>query len=114
MYLFRGGDGRESGQSPEAMQEHMQKWQAWMEELGKQGKMEGGEPLETAGMQVSGKNKVVTDGPFAEAKEVVGGYVIVNTDTLEEAVELSKDCPILDFDDGHIEVRPIQKLEEMN
>jgi hypothetical protein len=94
------------------MQQHMKKWISWMEGLGKKGILVAGEPLHMNGMQVNGKNKLVTDGPFIEAKEVVGGYLIVNAKDIHEAVEISKGCPILELD-GKVEVRPIQKMEEM-
>jgi hypothetical protein len=59
---------------------------------------------------VNGSNKVVTDGPFVEAKEMVGGYLIVNAKDINEAVEISKGCPIFS-ENGKLEVRPIQKME---
>jgi hypothetical protein len=108
MYLFRGGDNPSS--SPEAMQEHMQKWYQWMQSLAKDGIFVAGEPLQRAGKQVNGTKKVITDGPFTEAKEMVGGYLIVNANDIEHAAEISKGCPILEID-GKIEVRPIQKME---
>jgi hypothetical protein len=109
MYLFRGGDGS-NNQSPEAMQAHMQKWMHWMGELSKQGKFVGGEPLQREGKQITGSKMVITDGPFVEAKEVVGGYLIVNAKDMDEAVELSKGCPLFEVD-GKVEVRPIMKME---
>jgi hypothetical protein len=108
IYLFRGGAN--PNLSTEAMQAHMKKWMVWMESLGKKGSLVGGEPLQPSGKQVSGKNKSVTDGPFVEAKEMVGGYLIVNAKDIDEAVEISKGCPIFDMD-GKLEVRPIQKME---
>ena len=108
MYLFRGGM---SNTGPENVpQEHMQKWMKWMEKLGQKGILVGGEPLLPSGKQVNGSKKVVTDGPFIEAKELVGGYLIVNAKDINEAVEISKDCPVFDLD-GKLEVRPIQKME---
>lgn len=108
LYIFRGGDAREANQSPEAMQQHMQKWMKWMEELGKNGSMVGGEPLQMEGAVVT-KGTVITDGPYAEGKELVGGYLIVKAKDLKEAAELSKDCPIFEYN-GSVEVRPIQKM----
>ena len=58
---------------------------------------------------MNGKRKAVTDGPFAEAKDVVGGYTVILAKDLNEAAELSKGCPILEFD-GQVEVRPVMKL----
>jgi hypothetical protein len=110
IYLFRGGAEAMQHQSPEGMQAQMQKWANWMTELGKKGIMVGGEPLQMSGKQVTGAKKVVTDGPFAEAKEVVGGYLVINAKDINEAVEISKGCPIFDVD-GMLEVRPIQKMD---
>ncbi len=71
VFLYRGG---EAGRSPERMQQSMQKWMAWFKSLGEQGHIKDrGQPLERAGKLVKGKQKSVTDGPFAEAKDVVGG-----------------------------------------
>src|SRR6185436_6993736 len=108
MYLFRGGMANE--QASDVPAEHMQKWRKWMESLGQKGIMVGGEPLQPSGKQVNGSKKVVTDGPFVEAKELVGGYLIINAKDINEAVEISKGCPIFEVD-GKLEVRPIQKME---
>jgi len=106
-FLYRG---RDTSQSPEQMQKTMQKWQAWFKELGAKGHLKDiGHPLENAGRVVRGKQKTVTDGPFAEAKDVVGGFTIIEARDLDQAAELSKDCPILEAG-GSVEVRPIQIL----
>ena len=109
MYLFRGGMST-AQLSPEEMQKDMQRWMAWMGELAQKGILVAGEPLQGTGKQVNGAKKVVTDGPFIEAKEMVGGYLIVNAKDIDDAVEISKGCPIFDYD-GNLEVRPIQKME---
>ena len=107
VFLYRGGarDG-----SPAQMQQTMQKWMAWLKGLGEQGHIKDqGQPLERTGMLVKGKQKTVTDGPFAEAKDVVGGYTLIEARDLEQAVELSKGCPIFEVE-GAVEVRPIMKM----
>ena len=107
VYLYRGG---ESGRSPELMQQTMQKWMTWLKDLGQKGHIKDqGQPLERAGKLVKGKSKAVTDGPFAEAKDVVGGYTLIEARDLDQAVELSKGCPILE-DGGSVEVRPLKKF----
>jgi hypothetical protein len=111
LLLFRGGDGATLQQSPEQWQAHMQKWMQWMGGLQQQGKFIGGQPLEQTGKQILGTKKVVTDGPFMEGKEYVGGYLMIKADTLDAATELSKGCPILEFDNGHVEVREIKELK---
>ena len=110
LFIFRGGDNDRTSQSPEQLQAHMQKWGAWMQGLAQKGILVGGEPLQPTGKQVNGSKKVVTNGPFVEAKEMVGGYLIVNAKDIDEAVEISKGCPIFN-EDGKLEVRPIQKME---
>jgi hypothetical protein len=106
-YLFRG---RDTTASPEQMQKTMEKWVAWFKDLGAKGHLKDpGHPLEHVGKVVKGKKKIVNDGPYAEAKDVVGGYIVVEATDLSQAVELSKGCPILEVE-GSVEVRPIQKL----
>ncbi len=108
VYLFRNTQ-EHYAMSPEAAEASMQKWTNWMGDLGKKGILTGGDPLQGTGKSVSGKNKVVTDGPFVEAKELVGGYLIINAKDINEAVEISKGCPIFETD-GRVEVRPVQKM----
>ena len=107
LFLYRGA---QRPTAPQEMQQVMQKWMTWFAELGKQGYIKDpGQPLEPTGKIVSGKQKTVTDGPFAEAKDVVGGYTLIEATDLSEAVELSKDCPIFEVE-GAVEVRPVMKL----
>jgi hypothetical protein len=107
VFLYRGG---EAGRSPERAQQMMQKWMAWFKELGEKGHLKDrGQPLERTGKLVSGKRKAVNDGPFAEAKDVVGGYTLILAKDLDQAAELSKGCPIFEAD-GQVEVRPVMKL----
>jgi hypothetical protein len=105
--LFRG---RDATMSPEQMQKTTEKWMAWFKELGAKGHIKDlGHPLEHAGKVVTGKAKIVNDGPFAEAKDVVGGFTIILASDLEHAAELAKGCPIFEVG-GSVEVRPIQKI----
>jgi hypothetical protein len=92
------------------MQQVLQKWMAWFKDLADKGHIKDrGQPLERAGRLVTGKQKAVTDGPFAETKDVVGGYTLIQARDLEQAVELSKGCPILDRE-GMVEVRPVMQI----
>ncbi|GAB5473426.1 MAG: YciI family protein [Maribacter sp.] len=109
LFLFRGGDARRLEQSPEEMQAHMQKWGAWMGGLKEAGKLVDGLPLSKEGKVVQERGELVTDGPFAEGAEVVGGYLIVTADDLDGAVEISKQCPIFEHD-GNVEVREIMSM----
>jgi hypothetical protein len=111
LYLFRGGDARMAEMSPEEIQAHMAEWGVWMQGLAEKGQLIDGLPLKAEGMQVSKGGQLITDGPFAEGAEIVGGYLMVNAPSLEEAAEISKGCPILDAEDGHIEIREIADMQ---
>ena len=108
LFLFRGGMDMQAA-SPEQIQANMMKWKTWMDELTAKGKMLAGEPLDRPGKTLSGKARKITDGPFAEGKELVGGYLLVNAGGMDEAVELSKSCPIFDHE-GSVEIRPIMEM----
>lgn len=108
MLIFIGGDP--SHLSPDAQQAHMQKWFDWVDKLTKENRYVGGEALLPGGKTIAGSGKVVTDGPFAESKEVVGGYFVVNAKDLDEAVQMAKDSP--DFElGGSVQVREVVKFD---
>lgn len=109
MLIFQGALPPEL--SPEEMQANMGQWLAWVDKLAKSGKYVSGEPLLPGGKIVSGRNgKSVTDGPFTEGKEIVGGYFIINAKDYDEAVAISKECP--DFEQGGIvQVRQVMKMD---
>lgn len=108
VFLYRGGEG---GKAPERYQQMMEKWMTWFKELGAKGNLKDrGLPLESAGKVVRGKKKLVMDGPFAEAKDVIGGFTLIEAKDLGQAVELSKGCPIFEVD-GAVEVRPVRRLD---
>jgi len=109
VYLYRGGQNP-AQRSPEATQQVMQKWMAWFKELGDKGYLKNiGQPLDRTGKLVKGKQKTITDGPFAESKDVIGGYSLIEARDLDQAVELSKGCPIFE-NEGAVEVRPVMKI----
>ncbi len=110
LYLFRGGDARRAAQSPEEMQAHMQKWGAWMNGLAEKGVLEDGLPLGNEGKVVGSDGKTITDGPFAEGAEIVGGYLIVKADDLQKATDISLGCPIFEHE-GTVEVREIMSMD---
>jgi hypothetical protein len=112
VYLFRIGAEaqREAMGTPERAQQRMQHWLAWMRELEAGGHIKNpGEPLDQAGKVVRGRAKTITDGPFIEVKDLVAGFIVVQARDLEQAVQLSTGCPILEGE-GSVEVRPVMKL----
>jgi hypothetical protein len=93
--------------SREELRKLMDQNKAWIERLSAQGKAKTGRALERAGAIVSGKNgRFVTDGPFAESKETIGGYLVLDVETIEEAIAIAQSSPGLAYG-GSIEVRPI-------
>ena len=109
MFIFRGGSDA-SDLSPEDMQNHMEKWFQWVEELKAKDIYVGGEALTPMGKTISGKNALITDGPFAEGKELVGGYFVVKANSLEEAVEIAKTGYPDFIYNGAVEVREVAKF----
>ena len=113
LYLYRMADAarQEAMGTPERAQQSMQRWIAWMKELDREGHLKDrGQPLERTGKVVRGQQKTVTDGPYPEAKDVVGGFTLVEAQDIDQAVELSRGCPILEGG-GSVEVRPVMKMD---
>jgi hypothetical protein len=109
MLLLRGGVSNRD-LSAEQLQRQIERYMSWIEKLRGEGRFVAGEPLDETGKVLSGKNgSTVTDGPFTESKEEVGGYFIIRATDIEAAVELSKSCPIF-ANNGTVEVRPIQQV----
>ena len=107
VFLFRGG---EAMGSPDRMQQQMQKWMTWIKSLGDSGVLKNpGNPLERDGKVVKGTSKTTTDGPYAESKDLVGGYMLIEAADLDRAAEISKGCPIFDVG-GSVEIRPVMKM----
>ena len=97
--------------SPEEMQKLLSRANAWFDRLMQQGKAKAGQRLAHEGQIVSGdKERTVTDGLFAEYKEAIAGYVLLQVDDLDEAVEIAKEWPILEIRGVSIEVRPVAEL----
>jgi len=108
LLLFRGNVW-DRGLSPAQIQKVVADWMAWFERLKAEGKCIGGHPLEDQGKVVSGKQRAVADGPFAESKEAIGGYFYLTVADENEALEIAKQCPGLEFG-SVVEVRPIADI----
>jgi hypothetical protein len=106
-FLFHGSHWAEPADVQRA---NLQRWAAWMKDLGERGLITNpGQPLEYAGKFVTGQAKVITDGPFAEAKDVISGFIVIKAADAAEAADIAKGCPILDAG-GAVEVRPVRIL----
>src|SRR5262245_3719445 len=109
MFIYRGGNESYKTMTPDDMQKMMQKWNDWIAEGFKKGWMlDAGDALTEEVRMVSAR-KVVTDGPFVETKEIVGGYSVVKADNIDKAAELAKGCPVL-LTGGLVEVRVLAGL----
>ncbi len=106
LLLFRGKEWY-SSLTPDEIQKTMDQIKCWFERLTESGKLKAAQPLKREGAIVSGKTgRIVADGPFAESKEVIGGYVLVEVESLDEAIAIAKSCPTLRFG-MEVEVRPV-------
>jgi len=112
LFVFRRDFATKEAQpSPEQMQGMMKPWQDWMGGLAAQNKLVSpGNRLKSEGKVVKPKN-VVTNGPYVEIKEAIGGYIIVRAADLDEAAELAKGCPILQIG-GNVEVRKVVAMDD--
>ena len=110
LFVYRGGSAAMRKMTPEEMQQSMQKWGAWIAEGMQKGWMlDAGDGLTEEGRIV--KAKAVTDGPFVESKEIVGGFSIVQAETVDAAAELAKGCPGL-LSGSSVEVRRLAGYTE--
>ena len=106
MLLFRGTHWDKS-LSPEQLQKVMGQWSAWFERLLEEGKIKSAHPLMDEGKIVTWKKgQTVADGPFAESKEAIGGYFLLEIGDLDEALRIAKECPALQYG-MTVEVRPV-------
>lgn len=110
MLIFRHEDGSKVA-SPEQLQIWMKQTMDWIGGIAAQNKYVGGNGLIFDDSRVVRYNNVVTNGPFGEIKETVGGYMIVRAESVEEAVEFAKGSPILQGEGNSMEVRKIARRD---
>jgi len=107
LFLIRGCDSDKM--SPEQMQQHVQKCLTWIDQMTREGTFKASEPLDKAGKVVHSKNRVVTDGPYAESKDLVSGYVMVKAASLAKATEMARSCPMGEHATS-VEVRELREI----
>lgn len=108
MMIFRNEYNTSFKPSPEQIQANIKLWQDWIGGIAAQGKFVSTNQLGFEGKTLK-PNNVITDGPYAEVKEILGGYIIVKAETIDEALKLAHGCPILQIG-GHVEIRNVMKL----
>ena len=110
MMLFRHTPNPNYQPSQSDIQAEIKKWQDWIGSIAAQGKFVSTNQLAPGGKVIKPGN-VVTDGPYAEVKEIIGGYITVKADDFDDALEISKGCPILNMDTGIVEIREFVQLD---
>lgn len=100
---------KEAQPSPEQLKIYMQQYQHWVDGIVAQGKFGSGTGLSAEGKVIK-PNNVITDGPFAEIKESIAGFIIIKAGDFDEAVQLAKGCPILAGEGNSVEVRKIVRV----
>lgn len=106
MFVYRNGH-MSAAPSPAEIQKALEKWGAWIEKYSKSGHfVDPGDGLKPGGRVVRPKG-VVSDGPFVESKEVLGGYSIVQAESYEAALAIARECPALEDADGSLEIREL-------
>jgi hypothetical protein len=106
--IMRHDDGKKLA-SPEQMQAWMKQTMDWIGGIAAQNKFVSGTGLPFEDARVVRSNKVVTNGPFGEIKETIGGFIVVKAKSVDEAVEFAKGCPVLQGEGNSMEVRKIAK-----
>ena len=106
--IMRHQDGTKIA-SPEQMQIWMKQTMDWIGGIAAQNKFSGGTGLPFENAKVVWHNNVVTNGPFGEIKETIGGLITVKADSFDEAVEFAKGCPVLQGAGNSVEVRKVAK-----
>jgi len=107
--IFRGAVAQ-SELSPAEMQAHLAKWYAWSDAIAAAGRRHGGQALAREGKTLRGRERLVTDGPYAESKDLVAGSLVISADSIDDAVATARDCPVFDYG-GSVEVRPVTGRE---
>ena len=106
MMVFLGANYGHAKLSPEQIQERMGKWFAWGDKMKNAGVLVGGEALMAGGKRIVGKDRIVTDGPSIESKELIGGYYTVKAENLEAVIEIAQDYPDYDLN-GTVEIKEV-------
>ncbi len=106
--IMRHEDGTKVA-SPEQLQIWMKQTMDWIGSISAQNKFSGGTGLLFDDARVVKSNNIVTNGPFGEIKETIGGFIVVKADSVEEAVEFAKGCPVLQGEGNSMEVRKIAR-----
>ena len=104
--LYRSREPVTAARSPQQMQDYLPHFQEWIVSLTKAGKISSCGPLAQGRRTLAGPRALMTDGPYAEAKDLIGGYTVISAESLDEATEIARGCPFLVVG-GTVEIRPV-------
>ena len=111
LLLLHEDAGQMSKLSPKEMEKLVEAHMEWASKLGESGHMLAGDGLQETGIQITGKECVIKDGPYMESKEMVGGYYLLQAEDMDAVVAIAKECPCHLWG-GTTEIRPIATYEE--
>jgi hypothetical protein len=112
VFFFRATEEERHGAmgTPEQAQKSLAAWRTWVQGLEANGHLKNpGQPLDPSGKVVRGRHKLVTDGPYAETKDLILGYMVVEARDMTEAIALAGECPMV-LGGAAVEVRPVMSL----
>src|SRR5665647_321988 len=113
LLIMRHEDGKKLA-SPEQIKIWMKQTMDWIGSIAAQNKFSGGTGLPFEDAKVVRPHNIVTNGPFGELKETIGGYIIVKADSIDEAVEFAKGCPVLQGEGKRVEERKVAKGDSVH
>ena len=111
--LFRGSNIYQPDQSPDVYEKLAAKMFSWLDGLNEKDMHISSEQFSRAGRQINGSGKSLSDVPFGNLPEIIGGYTIIQAKNIEAAIEAAMVCPILETN-ANIEIRPIQSIPNQN
>ena len=111
--IMRHEDGKKIA-SPEQMQVWMKQTMDWIGGIAAQNKFVSGTGLPFDDARIVSSNKTVTNGPFGDIKETIGGFIVVKATSADEAAEFAKGCPVLQGEGNTVEVRKIAKSDGLH
>ena len=104
--LYRGTEPVTAARSPQQMQDYLPHFQEWIVSLTKASKISSCGPLAQGRRTLAGPRALTTEGPYAEAKDLICGYTVIPAESLDEATEIARGCPFLVVG-GTVEIRPV-------
>jgi len=111
LIIAGGADVDKRSSNPTLAPVMLERYMAWLQDLRARGKYVASQKLhDQTGRRLTIRGGEVIDGPFIESKDAIGGFVLVDADSLDEAAELARGCPNLDLQNGYMEVRVIEEV----